>query len=310
MKIFSGTKSKEFAELVAKSYGIKLGDSSLKVFKDGEMLPSYNESVRGQDVYIVQSTHAPLDNLFELILMADGAKRASARSVTAVVPYFGYARQDKKDEPRVPIGAKVVANLLEAAGVDKIVTMDLHAEQIQGFFNFTVNHLYGSAVFVPYLKELNLDNLIIASPDVGGTKRAKAYANFLNTDMVICYKQRIKDNEVASITVIGDVKGKNVIITDDIIDTGGTLSKAAEMLLRNGAKSVRAVITHPVMSGDAYDIIENSKLTSLVVTDSIPLKKHSDKIKVISVGGLFGNVIKNINDNVSISSSVIFNKSH
>jgi len=306
MKIFSGRNSTEFAKRVAEHYGTSLGNSILKTFKDGEMIPSYLETVRGQDVYIVQSTYSPIENLFELLLMADGAKRASAKSVTAVIPYFGYGRQDKKDEPRVPIGAKLIANMIEASGIDKIITLDLHAEQIQGFFNITVNHLYASSIFIPYLKQLNIDNLVIASPDTGGTKRAKAYANFLNTDMVICYKQRLVANEVTNITVIGDVKNKNVVITDDIIDTGGTLAKAAEMLIKEGAISVRACITHPVMSGKSYDIINDSELTELVVSDSIPLKKQSDKIKVISVSDLFGDVIKNINNNVSISSNFSF----
>lgn len=305
-KIFSGTASLELSKAISHSYGQGLGKVVLDRFKDGEMQPSFEETVRGCNVYIIQSTHQPIDNFFELLLMADAAKRASARRVVAVIPYYGYARQDRKDKPRVPIGAKLMANLLESAGIHRVITMDLHADQIQGFFNVPVDHIYASAVFVPYIKKLQLDNLIVASPDTGGTKRARAYAECLGTGMVICYKQRERANVVGSIKVIGDVKGKNVILVDDIIDTAGTIAKASDMLMEQGALSVRALITHPVLSSNAYEKIENSKITELVVTNTIPLKKQSDKIKVLNVGSLFGEVIKNVNNYESISTHFIF----
>ena len=305
MKLFSGTNSKYFSEKVANSLNINLGDLKVEKFKDGEMMPSFKKSIRAQDVYIIQSTFAPTDNLFELLLISDAAKRASSGKIIAVIPYFGYARQDRKSEPRVPISAKLVANLLRTAGIDRIITMDLHADQIQGFFNIPVDHLYASTIFIPYMQALNSKNLIIASPDTGGTKRAKAYANHLGVEMVICYKHREKSNEVASLTVIGDVKGKDVIIVDDMIDTAGTLAKATDMLIEKGAKTVRAFITHPVLSGNAYENIENSKLTELVVTDSIPLKQKCDKIKVMSAADLFGAVIKSVENNESISKNFI-----
>ena len=305
IKIFSGEATKYLATKVAKSYGIKLGDSALQKFSDGEYQTSYNETVRGNFIFIIQSTFQPTDNLFELLLMIDAAKRASAYKIAAVIPYMGFARQDRKDKPRVAIGAKLIADLLTAAGVSRIITMDLHADQIQGFFNVPVDHLFSSTIFVPYINSLNIDNLIIASPDTGGTKRASAYSKFLNTGMVICYKSRKKANEVAEIRVIGDVKGKNVILIDDIIDTAGTITKAADMMISEGALSVRAFATHAVLSGPAYDRIENSKIDQIIVTDTIPLKKESPKIKVISVADMFAEVIDNVYNYRSISSNFI-----
>ncbi len=305
IKIFSGEASKYLAEKIAKKYGTELGKSTITHFSDGEYQPGYEETVRGNFVFIVQSTFQPTDNLFELLLMIDAAKRASAYKVVAVVPYFGFARQDRKDRPRVAIGAKLVADLLSAAGADRVVTMDLHADQIQGFFNVPVDHLFGSALFIPYLKSLNLTNLAIASPDTGGTKRANAYAKFLNAPMVIGYKSREKANEVSEMRIIGDVKGKNVILVDDIIDTAGTIVKAADVLLQDGALSVRAIITHPVLSGEAYERIENSKLESLIVSDTIPLKKKTSKIKVLTVADIFAEVIDKIYNYQSISTSFL-----
>lgn len=305
MKIFSGRATKYLAEKITNRPGFQLGKSFIFNFSDGEYQPGYEETVRGDFVFIVQSTFQPTDNLFELLLMIDAARRASAYKVVAVIPYFGFARQDRKDKPRVAIGAKLVANILSAAGVDRVITMDLHAAQIQGFFNLPVDHLYASAVFIPYLKSLNLDDIVIASPDTGGTKRASAYAKFLNTEMVIGYKAREKANEVSEMKIIGDVKDKNVVIVDDIIDTAGTIVKAAEIILENGAKTVRAVITHPVLSGPAYDRVEKSKLTELIVTDTIPLKKESEKIRVISVAKIFADVIKNVHRYKSISESFL-----
>ena len=305
LKFFSGRATRYLAEKIAEKLGTELGKSSIQLYSDGEFQPSFEESVRGCSVFIIQSTFPPAENLMELLLMIDAAKRASAYKVIAVIPYFGYARQDRKDKPRVSIGAKLVADLLMAAGVDRVMTMDLHAEQIQGFFNVPVDHIFASALFVPYIKSLNLDNLVIASPDMGGTKRANAYARFLNSDMVICYKQRKKANVIGEMTVIGDVKDKNVIILDDMVDTAGTLSKAANMMMEQGARSVRACATHPILSGNAYENIENSALTELVVTDSIPLKKSSEKIKVISVAGLLADIIQKVYNYQSISSSFL-----
>lgn len=305
VKIFSGRASQYLAENISASYGQPLGEVSFSQFSDGEFQPSFEETVRGQDVFIIQSTFSPTENLFELLLMVDAAKRASANKIVAVMPYFGFARQDRKDKPRVAIGSKLVANLLTAAGVDRIVTMDLHADQIQGFFEMPVDHLFASTIFMPYVESLNLDNLIMAAPDTGGTKRANAYAKYLNVDMAICYKQRKVANEVASMTVIGDVKGKDVVLVDDIIDTAGTLTKAADMMMDQGANSVRAICTHAVLSGPAYERLEKSSIIELVVTDTIPLKGESSKIKVLTVADLFADVIKRIRNYESISSHFI-----
>ncbi len=305
LKFFSGRATRYLAEQIAANLGTELGKSSVQLYSDGEFQPSFEESVRGCSVFIIQSTFPPAENLMELLLMIDAAKRASAYKVVAVIPYFGYARQDRKDKPRVSIGAKLVADLLMAAGVDRIMTMDLHAEQIQGFFNVPVDHIFASALFVPYIKNLNLDNLVIASPDMGGTKRANAYARFLNSEMVICYKQRKKANVIGEMTVIGEVKDRNVIILDDMVDTAGTLSKAANMMMEQGARSVRACATHPILSGNAYENIEHSALTELVVTDSIPLRQTHDKIHVISVAGLLADIIQKVYNYQSISSSFL-----
>jgi len=305
LKFFSGRASNYIAKEIVKKFGSTLGKSSVLEFSDGEFQPSYEESVRGCNVFIIQSTFPPADNLFELLLMIDGARRASAYKVIAVIPYFGFARQDRKDKPRVSIGSKLVADLLTAAGVDRIMTMDLHADQIQGFFNVPVDHIYASSLFVPYIKNLHLDDMVVASPDMGGTKRANAYSRFLKTEMVICYKQRKKANHIEDMAVIGDVKGKNVIILDDMIDTAGTLTLAADMMMEQGAKSVRACATHPVLSGLAHERIENSSLAELVVTNSIPLKKQSTKIKIITIADLFANVIQKVYNYQSISSSFI-----
>jgi len=305
VKIFAGTASQALAENIASCYGISLGEVTVNRFSDGEFQPSFEETVRGSDIFIVQSTFPPVDHLFELLLMIDAAKRASANSIVAVMPYFGFARQDRKDKPRVSIGSKLVANLLSAAGVSRIMTMDLHADQIQGFFEVPVDHLYASSIFIPYIKELNLDNLVMAAPDTGGTKRANAYAKYFNAEMAICYKQRKKANEIQDMTVIGDVSGKNVVLLDDMIDTGGTLAMAADLMMSNGAKSVRAMCTHAILSGKAYEKIENSSLVELVVTDTIPLQKESSKIKVLTVANLFAKVIEKIESHESISPSFI-----
>ena len=287
LKIFACKASKEFALKVAKALNLELGDSDVITFSDGEFQPSYNESVRGATVFVIQSTFPPTDNLFELLLMIDAAKRASAHKVIAVMPYFGWARQDRKDKPRVSIGAKLVANMLNAAGCDRVMTCDLHADQIQGFFDFPVDHIYASAVFLPYLKSLNIDNLAIAAPDMGGAKRANAYARYLECPVVICHKSREKANVVASITAIGEVAGKNIVIVDDMIDTAGTLAKAANVLKEMGALSVRACATHPVFSGPAYDRIAESELEEVIVADTIPLSddpaKDKSKITVLSM---------------------------
>jgi len=301
IKIFSGTTSLYLSEQIAKAYGTTLGNVTMNHYSDGEYQPSLNETVRGDYVFIVQSTFTPADNLLELLLMIDAARRASAYKIAAVIPYFGFARQDRKDKPRVAIGAKLIANLLTKAGVDRIITMDLHADQIQGFFDVPVDHLYSSTIFVPFINSLKLENLVIASPDIGGSKRANTYSKFLQVPMVICHKYREKANEVSEMTVIGDVKDKNVIIIDDIIDTAGTLSKAADLMMGQGALSVRAFITHPVLSGPAYDRISESKLTELYVTDTIPLKKPHPKIKVLTVANLFAEVIKKVFTCQSIS---------
>ncbi len=305
VKIFAGSSSRYVAEKIAERYGQPLGKASVLRFSDGEMQVSFEETVRGSDVYIIQSTFPPSDNLFELLLMVDAAKRASANEIVAVLPYFGFARQDRKDQPRVAIGAKMVANLLSAAGVTRIITMDLHADQIQGFFEVPVDHLYASSIFLPYVQNLNLPNMSMAAPDMGGAKRANAYAKFLKSEIVICYKQRSKANVVDSMTAIGEIEGRNIILVDDLCDTAGTLTKAADMMLDRGAASVRAVITHAVLSGKAYENIEKSKLTELIVTDTIPLKQQSSKIKVLSVAELFANVLHRVHNFESISSHFI-----
>lgn len=301
VKLFAGSGTEELAEKIAKSYGKELGDKTLSRFSDGEIQPFYNESIRGSDVFLIQSTNTPSDNLLELLLMIDAAKRASAHYITAVVPYFGYARQDRKDKPRVAIGAKLIANLITAAGAHRIMTMDLHAAQIQGFFDIPVDHLDASVIFVPYIKALNLQNITIASPDMGGSYRARTFAKFFNAEVVICDKQRKRANEVESMSIIGDVTGQDIVLIDDIVDTAGTLSKAASLIMENGANSVRAVCTHPVLSGNAYETIENSALTELIVTDTIQLKHKSDKIKVLSTAELFASAIVNVNQHGSIS---------
>jgi len=305
IKFFSGKASLYLAEKIARSYGQELGKSSVIQFSDGEFQPCFDESVRGCVVFIIQSTFPPSDNLFELLLMIDAAKRASAYKVVAVVPYLGFARQDRKDKPRVSIGAKLVADLLSKAGVSRIMTMDLHADQIQGFFDVPVDHLYASSIFVPYIKDIGLDDLVVAAPDMGGTKRANAYSRFLNSEMVICYKLRKKANYVDEITIIGDVKDKNVVIVDDMIDTAGTMLLAADLMMQMGASSVRSVATHPVLSGQAVEKIEKSAIREVVVTDTIPLKNTTDKIKVLSVSDLFAKVIEKVYNYQSISSTFI-----
>ena len=298
IKLFACKASKDFALKVAKALNLQLGDSDVFTFSDGEFQPSYNESVRGATVFIIQSTFPPTDNLFELLLMIDAAKRASAHKVIAVMPYFGWARQDRKDKPRVSIGAKLVANMLHAAGCDRVMTCDLHADQIQGFFDFPVDHIYASAVFLPYIEKMKLDNLAIAAPDMGGAKRANAYARYLQCPVIICHKSREKANVVGSITAIGDVQGKNVVIVDDMIDTAGTLAKAANVLKEMGALSVRACATHPVFSGPAYDRIAESALEEVIVADTIPLStdpaKDKSKITVLSMSDIFADIIDKV----------------
>lgn len=306
VKFFSGSSSTELAQRIAESYGQSLGKMTILRFSDGEFEPYYEESIRGSSVFLIQSTNPPIEYFFELLLMADAAKRASAKQVVAVMPYFGFARQDRKDRPRTAIGAKLMADLLMTAGVTRIITMDLHADQIQGFFNIPVDHLYASYIFIPYIKELNLPNLTIASPDVGGSKRASAYANFLKTEIVICYKQRSKANVVDKMTAIGEVEGRDIILLDDIVDTAGTLTKAADMIMDMGASSVRALCSHAVLSGKAYENIEKSRLTELIVTDTIALKHKSPKIKVLTTAPLFADVINKVNNFESISSKFVF----
>ena len=301
VQLFAGSSTEELAEKIAESYGKQLGLKTLSRFSDGEIQPFYNESIRGSDVFIIQSTNTPGDNILELLMMIDAAKRASAHYITAVVPYFGYARQDRKDKPRVAIGAKLIANLVTAAGAHRIMTMDLHAAQIQGFFDIPVDHLDASVIFVPHIKALNLPNLTIASPDMGGSYRARTFAKYFNAEVVICDKQRKRANEIESMSIIGDVTGQDIVLIDDICDTAGTLSKAASLIMENGANSVRAVCTHPVLSGNAYETIEKSALTELIVTDTIPLKHQSEKIKVLSTAELFAQAITNVNEHGSIS---------
>ncbi len=305
IKFFAGRNSKLLAQQIASSYGVKLNKSSLVDFSDGEIEPSFDETVRGSHVFLIQSTPPPSDNLMELLLMIDAAKRASAYKIVAVMPYFGYARQDKKGKPRVPIGAKLVANLLTAAGVDRIMTMDLHADQIQGFFEVPVDHLYASTVFIPHIKLLNLSNLVIASPDMGGSRRAKTYAKFLNSEVVICYKHREKANVVGKMLIIGDVKGKDIVLVDDMVDTAGTLTKAADLMIENGANSVRACCTHGIFSSNAYQKIEESKLVEVLVTNTIPKEHKTKKIKEILISDLFADTIQGVIDNRSISKNFI-----
>jgi ribose-phosphate pyrophosphokinase len=304
-KIFACTQSQELGEKIARSYGLPMGNVAFSRYSDGEYQPSFEESVRGSRVFVVGSTHPTAEHLMELLLMLDAAKRASARHITAVMPYFGWARQDRKDKPRVPIAAKLVAKMLEAAGATRIITMDLHADQIQGFFEIPVDHLFGSTLFLPYLQQLNLENLTIASPDMGGSKRAYSYSKALECDVVICYKQREKANVIAHMELIGEVTGKNVVLVDDMVDTAGTLTKAADLMMERGALSVRAITTHAILSGNAYERIEKSALLELIVTDSIPLKQTSPKIRVIESAKLFADVMKSVQENQSISSKFI-----
>lgn len=304
-KIFAGTGSRELAEEISKKYGKPPGRVSIQRFSDGEIQPVFMESIRGEHVFLIQSTHSPSDNLMELLLMIDAARRASAYKIIAVIPYYGYARQDRKDKPRVAIGSKLVANMLVAAGADRVITMDLHAPQIQGYFDIPVDHLDSSAVFIPYIEQLKVENLTFAAPDVGATNRIREIASYFEAEMVICDKHRKRANEIASMVVIGDVEGKDILIIDDICDTGGTLAKSAALLMAKGARSVRAMITHPVLSGNAYENIENSVLEELVVCNTIPLAKTSPKIKVLTVAELFAIAIRNAYENKSINNLFI-----
>ena len=304
-KIFSCTNSRVLAEKITKSFGTKLGNIIISKYSDGEFQPSYEESIRGTRIFIIGSTNPSSENLMELLLMVDAAKRASARHITAVIPYFGWARQDRKDKPRVPIAAKMIAGMIESAGATRVMTMDLHADQIQGFFQIPVDHLYASTIFMPYIQELKLDNLCIASPDMGGSKRAYAYAKALNCDVVVCYKQRKKANVISHMELIGDVIDKNVVLIDDMVDTAGTLATAGDLITERGAKSVRAVCTHAVLSGNAYEKIEKSKLLELIVTDTVPKIKSNSKIKVLSCADLFADVMHNVHNNESISSKFL-----
>lgn len=304
-KLFSGTGSSYLAEKIAQKFGEPLGKISIQRFSDGEIQPTFLESIRGDYVFLIQSTFSPSDNIMELLLMIDAARRASAYKIIAVIPYYGYARQDRKDKPRVAIGSKLVANLLTAAGANRVVTMDLHAPQIQGYFDIPVDHLDSSAIFIPYIEQLNLENLTFAAPDVGSANRIREIASYFNAEMVICDKHRKRANEISSMVVIGDVTDRNVVLIDDICDTGGTLAKAAGLLKEKGARSVRALCTHPVLSGNAYRNIENSVLEEMVVCDTLPLREHSDKIKVLSVADLFAIAIKNAYHNQSITSLFI-----
>ena len=306
MKLFSCRSSIDLATKIADSLGIELGKSSVTEFSDGEFQPCYDESVRGCMVFIVQSTNPPADNLFELLLMIDAAKRASAYKVIAVIPYYGFARQDRKDRPRVSIGSKLSADLLTAAGVDRVITMDLHADQIQGFFNVPVDHLFGSAVFAPYIENLKLENLCVSAPDMGGSKRANAYARHLQSEMVLCYKLRKKPNVIEEMSIIGEVEGRNLVIIDDMVDTAGSLVLAAQMMKERGAKSIRAFATHPVLSGNAIERIEKSPIEELVISDSLPVNITTSKIKVISVAEIFAITIQAVTSNQSISTNFVF----
>ena len=306
IKIFAGTASRYMGEEICKDLGIELGKMNIQHFADGEFEVSFEETVRGCEVYLVQSTFPSTDNLMELLLMIDAAKRASAHSVIAVIPYFGWARQDRKDKPRVSIAAKLVADLLMAAGVNRVITMDLHADQIQGFFNVPVDHLYASSVFIPYIQSLKLEDMVIATPDVGGAKRANSYAKYLDVPLVLCHKQRAKANVVATMTVIGDVKDKNVILIDDMVDTAGTIAKAADLMMANGAKSVRAIASHAIMSDPASERVDNSGMTEMVFTNSIPFTKECKKVHVLSVAHLIADTIRRVHNNQSISKQYVF----
>ncbi len=306
IKVFAGTSSRYLGEEICKELGIELGKMNRERFADGEFEVGFEESIRGSQVYLVQSTFPNSDNLMELLLMIDAAKRASASSIVAVVPYFGWARQDRKDKPRVSIAAKLVADLLSVAGIDRLITMDLHADQIQGFFDVPVDHLYASSIFIPYIESLHLEDMAIASPDVGGAKRANSYAKYFDVPLVLCHKQRAKANVVAKMTVIGDVEGKNVILVDDIVDTAGTITKASDLLLSYGAKSVRALCSHPVMSDPATEKVEKCGLTEIIFTDSIPYAKENSKATVLPVAKLFADTIRRIHNNQSISSQYLF----
>ena len=306
MKIFSCRSSRQLAEKIVQELGVELGNSSVTCFNDGEFQPCFDESVRGDMVFIVQSTNPPADNFFELLLMIDAAKRASAYKVIAVIPYYGFARQDRKDRPRVSIGSKLSADLLSTAGVDRVITMDLHADQIQGFFNVPVDHLFGSAIFAPYIESLKLNDVTVSAPDMGGSKRANAYSQHLQAEMVLCYKLRKKPNTVEKMSIIGEVEGRNVVIIDDMIDTAGTIVLAANMMKERGAKSIRAFATHPILSGNAVERINNSAIEELVVTDSVPLTKTSDKIKVLSIAQIFARTILAVTNNSSISTNFVF----
>lgn len=304
--LFSTRSSLDLSRKIAEYYGEELGESDVLQFSDGEFQPAFKQSVRGTRVFLIGSTHQPHDNLMELLMMCDAAKRASADKITAVIPYFGYARQDRKDAPRVPIGAKLVAKMLTVAGATRVMTMDLHADQIQGFFEIPVDHLYASSIFLNYIEKLGLDNISIASPDMGGAKRANNYARFLNSDIIICYKERRKANQIHNMTLIGEVENKNVILLDDMIDTAGTLTKASELIMERGAKSVRAIASHAIFSGDAFQRIQNSPLSEVAVTDSIPLKNNTiSKIKVLSCAPLFADVMQMVHNSKSISSKFI-----
>ncbi|MBR3829946.1 MAG: ribose-phosphate pyrophosphokinase [Muribaculaceae bacterium] len=304
-KVFSGRNSCYMAEEICKELGVELGKMNTQQFADGEFEVCFEESIRGHEVYLVQSTFPNTDNLMELLLMIDAAKRASAKSIIAVIPYFGWARQDRKDKPRVSIAAKLVADLLSTAGVDRVITMDLHADQIQGFFNVPVDHLYASAVFIPYIQSLNLEDMVIATPDVGGAKRANSYAKYLDLPLVLCHKQRAKANVVANMTVIGDVKDKNVILVDDMVDTAGTITKAADLMIANGAKSVRALCSHAIMSDPASERVDNCGMTEMIFTNSIPFKKDCKKATILSVASIFADTIRRVHENQSISSQYL-----